>query len=238
MITLYLSLHSNPRENGLWKLNTSLLDDTIFVEKIKETIQKTAREYKDDELVSPALLWEMIKLKVRQESISYSAFIKRKKKEDELEKEIAFLEKQLDSAIGYDPLIQNAKERIKVLKEELEKLIEYRTKGAILRSKSKWYNEGEKNIKYFHSLEKRHFKQGTISQLKRNDNILVTSDNDILSECKTFYEDLYASKIENSPHFNFFQQENETLLSPEDQEMCDAILTETECAEALKSMDR
>ena len=142
MITLYLSLHSNPRGNGFWKLNTSLLDDTIFVEKIKETIQKTASEYKDDELVSPALLWEMIKLKVRQESISYSAFIKRKKKkkEDELEKEIAFLEKQLDSAIGYDPLIQNAKERIKVLKEELEKLIEYRTKGAILRSKSKWYN--------------------------------------------------------------------------------------------------
>ena len=41
----------------------------------------------------------------------------------------------------------------------LEKIIELRTKGAILRSKTKWYNEGEKNTKYFPNLEKRHYKQ-------------------------------------------------------------------------------
>jgi hypothetical protein len=91
--------------------------------------------------------------------------------------------------------------------------------------------------RYFLSLEKRHFKQGTISQLKLNDNTLVTSDKDILSECKSFYEYLYTSKIENSSNFNLFQQANETFLSPEDQQSCDGILTETECAEALKSMD-
>ena len=68
---------------------------------------------------------------------------------------------------------------MKALKEELEKIIEHRTKGAILRSKSKWDNEGEKNTKYFLSLEKRHFKQGTISQLKLDDNILVASDKEI-----------------------------------------------------------
>ena len=32
---------------------------------------------------------------------------------------------------------------------ELEKIIEYKTKGAILRSKCRWHNEGEKNTKYF-----------------------------------------------------------------------------------------
>ena len=30
-------------------------------------------------------------------------------------------------------------------KENLEKIYEYKTKGAILRSKTRWYNEGEKN---------------------------------------------------------------------------------------------
>ena len=151
------------------------------MEKIKETIQETATEYKNDELVNPGLLWEMIKLNVRQQSIAYSASIQRakKRKEDELEKEISILEKQIDCATGPDPLNQNANERMKVLKGELEKIIEYRTKGAILRSKSKWYNEGEKNTKYFLSLEKRHFKQGTISQLKLDDNTLVTSDKEI-----------------------------------------------------------
>ena len=98
-----------------------------------------------------------------------------------------------------------------ILKEELEKIIEYRTKGAILRSKSRWYNEGEKKTKYFLNLEKRHFKQGTISQLKLSDGVLVISDKDILSECESFYKDLYASKIDNSVNFDFFQQANETL---------------------------
>ena len=96
---------------------------------------------------------------------------------------------------------------MKALKEELEKIIEHRTKGAILRSKSKWYNEGEKNTKYFLSLEKRHFKQGTISQLKLDDNTIVPSDKEILSECESFYKNLYASKIEKSSQSNFSSKE-------------------------------
>ena len=119
----------------------------------------------------------------------------------------AMLEKRLDNTCSNDPPVsQNVTERIKILKEELEKIIEYRTKGAILRSKSRWYNEGEKNTKYFLNLEKRHFKQGTISQLKLSDGVFVISDKDILSECESFYKDLYASKIDNSVNFDFFQQ--------------------------------
>lgn len=34
-----------------------------------------------------------------------------------------------------------------------------------MRSKTTWYNEGEKNTKYFLNLEKRHYKQGTVSQI-------------------------------------------------------------------------
>ena len=51
--------------------------------------------------------------------------------------------------------------------------MEHRTKGAILRSKIVWYNEGKKNTKYFLNLEKRHFKQGTVSQLKNSDQEFV-----------------------------------------------------------------
>ena len=57
-----------------------------------------------------------------------------------------------------------------------------------------WYNEGEKNTKYFLTLEKRHFKQGTISQLKANDKDFITTDEEILTECKSFYEQLYTSR--------------------------------------------
>ena len=42
LITLSLSLHSNPRGNGFWKLNASLLADNNFIETIKIAIQETA----------------------------------------------------------------------------------------------------------------------------------------------------------------------------------------------------
>ena len=53
----------------------------------------------------------------------------------------------------------------------------------IIKLKIRWYNEGEKNTKYFLNLEKRHCKEGTISQLKQNANNFVTSDQEILAEC-------------------------------------------------------
>ena len=65
MIALIISLHSNQRGNGFWKLNTSLLSDEDYVKLIKSTIHQTKTCYVNDSTVSPALLWEMIKLKVR-----------------------------------------------------------------------------------------------------------------------------------------------------------------------------
>ena len=182
----------------------------------------------------------MVKLKVREKSISYAASKKcaAKKKEHELEKLITILKQQLDKSNNNELQNQNILARINTLKCELEKIIEYRTKGAILRSKSQWYNEEEKNTKYFLNLEKRHFKQGTISQLKINDIDFVTSDKAILSECESFYKNLYTSKISDSSHehSDFFPQVNNTVLSHEDQKSCEGLLSEKECLEVVKSM--
>jgi len=62
-------------------------------------------------------------------------------------------------------LSSHLQEQVNESRLELKKNIEFRTKGAILRSKTTWYNEGEKNTKYFLNLEKRHYKQGTVSQI-------------------------------------------------------------------------
>ena len=121
----------------------------------------------------------------------------------------------------------------------LEAIIEYRTKGAILRSKSQWYNEGEKNTKYFINLEKRHCKQGTITQLKVNDNNLICADKEILKKCESFYQNLYSSKVATDNQdvaFFFPQQEDRTVLNSNEQSLCKGELSIKECMEALKSM--
>ena len=239
MITLSVSLHVNPRGNGFWKLNTSLLTEIGYIEQVKIIIQQTADEYKGDDTVNPALLWEMIKMKVREKSISYAASknAATKKREIQLERDITALEKLVDTADCTEPLHDIATERIRILKGELEKKLEYRTKGAIIRSKSRWYNEGEKNSRYFLNLEKRHFKQATISQLKINDTDFVYTDKAILSECVSFYKNLYASNKRDCSQSVFFSQGNDTVLNSEQQNICEGALTEKECLEALMSMD-
>ena len=80
MVTLNVALHSNPRGKGFWKLNTSLLSEMRYVQEIKTAIESTVNQYEDNTSVNPVLLWEMIKLKVREKSISYAAHKKRQQR--------------------------------------------------------------------------------------------------------------------------------------------------------------
>ena len=241
MITLRLSLHSNPRGPGFWKLNTSFLTELEYVNQIKTTIQETYEEYKNDVSVNPSLLWEMIKLKVREKSLRYSKIKTKQTKQSEIyvEQTIARLQKELDNRNTDDTLSSHLEEQLNESRLELEKIIEFRTKGAILRSKTRWYNEGEKNTKYFLNLEKRHYKQGTISQIKLNDRDFVTSDEKILTECVSFYKNLYSSKSmtydQNDTTF-FPEREDERASHDHELAACEGVLTEKECLEALKDM--
>ena len=125
-------------------------------------------------------------------------------------------------------------------KTELENIIEYRTKGAILRSKCRWYNEGERNTKYFLNMEKRHYKQGVISQLKINDDETVNTDKEILNQCESFYRNLYSSHMNiNDTYVNdmFFDENNTKVLNPDEQISCEGLLTKEECLQALKSTE-
>ena len=109
-----------------------------------------------------------------------------------LESEIVSLQKELEeNNISENEKVQIYSEiDVKILQRgEISK---YKTRGAILRSKSRWHNEGEKNTKYFLNLEKRHFNEKTFKHLTlANDNV-VNTDSEILEEAKSFYQNLYS----------------------------------------------
>ena len=77
-------------------------------------IENTVNQYKDDTWVNPALLWEMIKLKVREKSISCTAYKNwtTRKPEEMLEREIPLLEKHLDDLCNINPSYHIVAERI------------------------------------------------------------------------------------------------------------------------------
>ena len=90
------------------------------------------------------------------------------------------------------------------------------------------------------NLEKRHFKNGVISQLKFDEDKFVTSDEDILNTSESFHTNIYSSSFQsgdcNETQNIFFPKPNQNMLTPEDKEQCEGLLTKEECLQAVKDM--
>ena len=144
LCNIEINFYTNPRGPGFWKLNSSLLGEIDYVNDIKSSIAKTVHQYENDKTVDEVLLCEMIKLQIRDTSIKYSKAKtkKMKYKKADVEREITTLEREFESFSNNDK--ESLAEQIRLKKMELENIIEYKTKGAIIRSQSRWYNEGEK----------------------------------------------------------------------------------------------
>ena len=56
-------------------------------------------------------------------------------------------------------------QRLEIVNTELDNIVKHKTAGAYVRSRSQWYEEGEKNNKYFLSLEKNQCSNKTIKYL-------------------------------------------------------------------------
>ena len=79
------------------------------------------------------------------------------------------------------------------MKHELCLIYENKGNGSIVRSKTKWTEQGEKPTKYFFNLERRNYNHKTIKELKHPDGTPVTKDDEILKEIEIFYKDLFTS---------------------------------------------
>ena len=77
---------------------------------------------------------------------------------------------------------------------ELQKIREYKMKGILTRSRVNWAAKGEKNSKYFLSLERRNYTNKVMTKLIVDNNEEITSQEDVVKEQTRFYKTLYTSK--------------------------------------------
>ena len=145
-ITLHLTNNTKPREPGFWKLKTSFLSDEEYIDLIKKTIKEVANEYKNNNEVDATLLWDTMKMKIRSSSLFYAKKrnAKMKYQESRLENDIASLEKRLDEDNLSETEKNQTLDELAARKLQREEISIHKTKGAIIRSKARWYNEGEK----------------------------------------------------------------------------------------------
>ena len=187
--------------------------------------------------ISWSLFLDTLLMKVRDKTIQYAS--KRKKEVNAEEKKLIKDIDELESEISGNS--SASEERIEVLKQkknELESIRKYKMEGIIIRSRTKWYEEGEKNSKYFFSLEKRNYIEKQICKLIREDGEEIQGTKQILDEMETYYKQLYEDREaerDNEWVHNIDRQYINKLNDNEKDDL-EGPLTYTELAQSVKSM--
>lgn len=184
IVLLTINNNMQQKGSGYFKLNNSLILDSIYQDNIRKTINETADLNKN---ANPNTLWEVIKGNIRNETIRYASFIKKenKKNEENFAKEIKEIEQKIIRETNQS-LVAELTKKLEEYRSNLNKLIEQKINGTILRSKAIKVEFHEKNNKFFASLEKKNSEKKIMSQLIINDTI-ETDPVTILNEQKKFF---------------------------------------------------
>ena len=235
-ISMSLSCES-PRGPGLWKFNNTLLNDEEYVERVRETYLNTVKYYR--QVTSKGLLWELIKMEIRNATISYTKY-KAKVSRDRAE-EIRHLLEQLDNTICnkfFSPDINQLLLQYDNLKSELQSLYENKGKQGMFRAKCRWVEQGERPTKYFFNLEKRNYNKKTIRELRLEDKSTTINDKQILDQIEAYFRDLYTSvntAFSQDEYDEFTQHLQIPKLSDEDRDNLEGPLSYEECKTVLES---
>ena len=119
-------------------------------------------------------------------------------------------------------------------KTELNEILDKKLNGILLRAKADFVEYNEKNTSFFSSMEKKHAEKKIISRLNVNDRI-ITDQKEILEETKQYYANLYSKKECGDTNYDFFDNSIKKLNENE-KISCEGLLTDRECANALKDM--
>ena len=227
------SLPKQEKGNGYWKFNASLIEDENYVSRVNQLIDEWVAKY--DYLQDKRVKWDLIKYEIRKFTCKYCAQKRKEqiREEKTLHERLEYLETQLGNGPGDS--LNNEYHACKVRASELE---EIKAKGAIIRSKVKWLEEGEKSTSFFFGVEKYNFNKKHLRKIIVDDGTVITDNDLILRKARNFYKLLYKS---NCPTYDdlsnqFFSNNNLPQLCDAERESCDTEITEQECLEMLKSL--
>ena len=229
-----LILHDDnwKRGPGYWKFNESLLYDETYLATLTNNIKTWINSYSGGDKIA---MWEYIKYKIREYTVRYSKDKNknRKSKVKDLEETV----KHLENTYSLTPNNENFN-LLEDAKTELEKEYDYITEGSIVRSRARWYEKGEKNNKYFLSLEKINKKKSTIKILKKNDDVILKNAHEIQNEIKAFYVNLYSKREVDNRNVEYFLKEGLPQLLPDQKLICEGPLTQGEVFKVLNALPK
>jgi septal ring factor EnvC (AmiA/AmiB activator) len=140
------------------------------------------------------LLWDVLKIEIREATIIYCKSKSKFKRESRrsLEKELQDLSSHRDSL---DITDESLDKRINDIEKELEQMYKQKAKGAQIRSREKWVELGEQNNSYLLGLEKQRQDKKYISKLlDENNKVIKDQGEKYLTQLRTTMKNIIRRK--------------------------------------------
>ena len=250
-VTISVKISKEPRGPGLWKFNDSLLEEEKYTSLVKSVIVETIKQYATPVYdisfitnplnfgeiqfnISIQLFYETLLMLIRGETVRYSKQKARKARETEQQTIIQINKIREDFALSGE---ERDADRLLLAQKQLENIRKPKIQGLIIRSRVRWYDEGEKCSKYFLSLEQTNAKRKSVHVIKANGS-LITDKRNIISEFSKQLHDRYNK--EHHPNTkdmsDFIKRNTKNMLKETQKEALEQPVSMSELTAALRSM--
>ena len=219
-----------PPGPGLWKLNTSILHEQAYVLLIRDFWAS----WRSSVLRFPSLAkwWDEGKSRIKGLSIRYccSRSAARSRNRDLLVRLVDHLKSKVDagsmSCLGpYHSALS-----------ELASLDSEAARGAQVRARVRWVEEGEISSSYFFRLEKKRSADRWISALRESDGSIVSSPADLCHALSSFYLGLFSASDTDSCAQSALLGNLSSVLPGDQAALCEGHLSVAEVFSALLGM--
>ena len=215
---------------GLWKLNLAVLDEPEYVTLISDFWAFwRSRAFAFSSLSD---WWDEGKREIKRRSIEYckKRASARRVERDLLVRLADFLKQRVDSGamFCFGPYQSTLSS---LAKFDLEA-----ARGAQVRSRVRWVEEGESSSSYFFRLVKKQGADHLVSALRLDDGSIVNSTPDLLDCFANFYSTLFSADDVDRVSQEELLSKLSAHLSADQSEVCEGMLSVDECFSALKGM--
>ena len=227
-VYLRISFPSMPdRGPGVWKFNTSHLQDEGFTTKVRDFWRDWQEAKESFPSLSQWLDTGKTRLKRLMKRYSREQAISRRARISSLENTLYHLTRHENNGDDVATFIKETKDLL-----DLELL--HRAQGAKVRAKERWAEEGETS-RYFFRPEKTCAVRKLFTGIRNAQGVIVRSVSTILRVWCIFYTQLFTASILSLPDQDFFLNCLDLSLTDREAALCEGEVSNVECLAALNS---
>ena len=218
---------------GVWKLNASLLQDPEYLNLINSFWSHWQSMENHADFPSLMDWWDQGKFYLREVSRTFA----RAKAADKRGRKTSLTKEMHALKEAFDRGDRTAFARLCAVQQELRDIALYEAKGAQVRARCQWAEEGETSSSYFLNLESKHHARQTMYSIRDPATGLVRHDPfEILGVWRAYYDTLFTAQVCDPIAQDAMLSQLTRRLSQAERAGCEGCLTVDECWAALWGM--